>query len=122
MLRFVFENSREVVKIVESDGTLRYASPAFWRHFGDDPEEADGNMNVLDHVHPDDLSHVLQKAEKALGQEGVTSNAAEYRFRHADGSWHHVQSVGATYSTIRTCGACRSPSMTSPRARKPKRL
>src|ERR687894_49631 len=51
-------------------------------------------MNVLDHVHPDDLSRVLAETERALAEESGVSNVAEYRFRHADGSWRWVESVG----------------------------
>ena len=93
-LRSVVEHSWEVVQVVAPDGTLRYASPAFGRMFGYDPEEAVGTINVFDHVHPDDLPLVLEETERALLDEGVVSNVVEYRFRHKDGSWRHVQSVG----------------------------
>jgi diguanylate cyclase (GGDEF)-like protein/PAS domain S-box-containing protein len=73
---------------------LRYASPAFERVLGYDSEEAIGTMNVLDHVHPDDLPHVLEKTEKALSEESITTNKVEYRFRHKDGSWRWMESVG----------------------------
>jgi len=52
------ENSSEIVKIVDPNGTLRYANPAWQRVSGYDPQE-DVGMNVLDHVHPKDLTHVL---------------------------------------------------------------
>ena len=93
-LRSVVENSSVIVTIVDPDGTLRYASPAFGRVLGHDPEEAVGTMNVLDHVHHDDLPHVLEEIGKALSDGGVVTNGAEYRFRHADGSWRWVESVG----------------------------
>jgi diguanylate cyclase (GGDEF)-like protein/PAS domain S-box-containing protein len=93
-LRTVVENSSEIVKIVDPDGTLRYASPAFERMLGYAPEEAIGTMNVLDHVHPDDLPHVLEETEKALSEGGIITNKAEYRFRHKDGSWRWLESVG----------------------------
>jgi diguanylate cyclase (GGDEF)-like protein/PAS domain S-box-containing protein len=93
-LRSVFENSSENVTIVESDGTLRYASPAFGRMLGYDPDEAVGTMNVLDHVHPDDLSLVLEETQKALSAGGVATNKVEYRFRHKEGYWRWVESVG----------------------------
>jgi PAS domain S-box-containing protein len=67
-LRWVVHNSSEVVTIVDLDGTLRYASPAFERVLGYDPEEVVGTMNVLDHVHLDDLPHVLEEAEKAISE------------------------------------------------------
>ena len=93
-LRSVIENSSENVTVVDADGTLRYASPAFGRMLGYDPEEAVGTMNVLDHVHPDDLPLVLEETERALSAGGVATNRAEYRFRHKDGSWRWVESVG----------------------------
>src|SRR4028119_1569299 len=93
-LRSVVENSSEIVMIVDPDGTLRYASPAFGRVLGYDPEEAIGTMNVLDLVHLEDLPHVLEETEEALTKGGVATNKADYRFRHRDGSWRWVESVG----------------------------
>jgi diguanylate cyclase (GGDEF)-like protein/PAS domain S-box-containing protein len=87
-------NSSEIVTIVEPDGSLRYANPAWQRVLGYDPEEAIGTMNVLDHVHPDDLPHVLEETEKALSEGGIATNKAEYRFLHRDGSWRWMESVG----------------------------
>ena len=74
-LRPFLEFSSEVVKVVDPDGTLRYASPPFGRVFGYDPEEAIGTMNVFDHIHPDDLPRVLAECEKALAGEKATSNS-----------------------------------------------
>lgn len=93
-LRSVVENSSEIVKIVDPDGTLRYANPAFERVLSYELDEAIGTMNVLDHVHPEDLPHVLEETEKVLGEGGVATNKAEYRFRHKDGSWRWMESVG----------------------------
>ena len=93
-LRSALQNASEIVKVVDPDGTLRYASPAFEKVLGYDPEEAVGRMNVLDYVHPDDLPHVIEETERALAEESVVSNVAEYRFRHKDGSWRWVESVG----------------------------
>jgi diguanylate cyclase (GGDEF)-like protein/PAS domain S-box-containing protein len=93
-LHWVVHNSSEVVTIVDLDGTLRYASPAFERVLGYDPEQAVGTMNVLDHVHLDDLPYVIEETEKAVSEGGVVINKAEYRFRHRDGSWRWMQSIG----------------------------
>ncbi|WP_166178451.1 sensor domain-containing protein [Rubrobacter tropicus] len=92
-MRSVLENSSEIVSIVDPDGTLRYANPAWSRILGYDPEETVG-MNVLDYVHPDDLPHVLEETGKALSEGGIARNEAEYRFRHSDGSWRWMQSTG----------------------------
>src|SRR4028119_1722603 len=88
------ENSSEIVTGGDPDGTLRYANPAWARVLGYDPEQAVGTMNVLDHVHPDDLAHVLEETEEALAKGGVVTNEAEYRFRRKDGSWLWVASGG----------------------------
>jgi PAS domain S-box-containing protein len=93
-LRSVVENSSEIVSIVDPDGALRYANPAWERILGYDPEEVVGKMNVLDLVHLDDLPLVLEESEKALSAGGVATNKAEYRFRHKDGTWRWVESVG----------------------------
>jgi diguanylate cyclase (GGDEF)-like protein/PAS domain S-box-containing protein len=93
-LRTIVENGMEVVKVVDLDGTLLYANAAFERILGYDPEEAVGTMNVLDYVHPDDLGLVREETEKALAEGGIARNKSEYRFRHADGSWRWVESMG----------------------------
>jgi diguanylate cyclase (GGDEF)-like protein/PAS domain S-box-containing protein len=90
----VVENSSEIVTIVEPDGTLRFANPAWQRVLGYHPEQEIGKMNVLEYVHPEDLPHVLEEIEKAISDGGVTTNGAEYRFRHKDGSWRWVESMG----------------------------
>ncbi len=90
----MLENSSEIILIVDPDGTLRYASPAFDRILGYDSEETIGTMNVLDHVHPDDLPQVQEEREKALSEEGIVTNKAEYRFLHKDGSWRWMESMG----------------------------
>jgi diguanylate cyclase (GGDEF)-like protein/PAS domain S-box-containing protein len=89
----VVENSSEIVTIVDPDGTLKYTSPAFGRLLGYDPEKVVG-MNVLEYVHPDDLPHVLEEIEKVVSEVGIASNKTEYRFRHMDGSWRWMESMG----------------------------
>lgn len=107
--RVAIQNASEVFKIVAPDGILLYANSAFGRAFGYDPEEAlTSRMNVLEYVHPEDLAKVAADTEAALaeleairrgGADTVAqapSHRTEYRFRHADGSWRHVEGV-ATY-------------------------
>src|SRR5215217_8828442 len=80
--------------MVGPDGTLRYANPAWQRVLGYDPKEEIGKINVLEYVHPEDLPYILEETEKALSEGGIATNEAEYRFRHKDGSWRWVASVG----------------------------
>jgi diguanylate cyclase (GGDEF)-like protein/PAS domain S-box-containing protein len=90
-LRFVVQNFSEIVMVVDPDGTLGYASPAFERILGYDPGEASGK-NVFDFVHPDDLSRVLEETERAIsGRDPEGTKALEYRFLHKDGSWRWME-------------------------------
>jgi PAS domain S-box-containing protein len=92
-LRPALENSSEIISIVAPDGTLKYASSAWQRVLGYDAKAMVG-ANLLDYVHPDDLPHVLEETETALSEGERTTNKAEYRFRHVDGSWRWMESVG----------------------------
>ena len=47
---------------------------------GHHPDEIFGT-NLLDHVHPEGFAHVLGENERALSEEGLARNKAEYRFR-----------------------------------------
>ena len=120
-LRSVVENSSEIVKIVDPNGTLRYASPAFERVLNYDSEEAIGTMNVFDHVHPDDLPHVLEETEKALSEGDITTNRTEYRFRHKTARGGGWRAWAPTYQTIRQLGAWWSSPETSQSASGPRR-
>jgi diguanylate cyclase (GGDEF)-like protein/PAS domain S-box-containing protein len=92
--RSVVQNSSEAVKITTPDGTLRYASPAFERLFGYDPQAAvESGMNVRALTHPEDLPHVIEETERALREGNGSMARAEYRFRCADGSYRPVEGV-----------------------------
>jgi diguanylate cyclase (GGDEF)-like protein/PAS domain S-box-containing protein len=92
-LRSVVENSSEIVVVVDPNGTLGYANPAWGRALGYDPRVAIGTMNVLDHVHPDDLRRVEMAFAEGLKDPGRRPSV-EYRFRHKDGRWVWLESVG----------------------------
>jgi PAS domain S-box-containing protein len=90
-LRFIAQNSSEIVMVVDPDGTLRYSSPAFGRIMGYDPGEAPGK-NLFDLVHPDDVPRVLEETERSAsgGAPGGT-DVVECRFRDKDGSWRWME-------------------------------
>lgn len=91
--RCVVQNSSEIVNIVDIDGTVKYASPSLERVLGYRSDKFVGE-NVLDYVHPDDLPSVVEKTAEALREPAVARNEAEYRFRHKDGSWRHMEALG----------------------------
>ncbi len=91
-LRALIEASRDVITIVDPEGTILYASPSAERTAGYRPEEMVGT-NAYDYVHPADvvraragLSELLSRASPAV--------ATTLRFRHQDGSWRVFEVVG----------------------------
>ena len=58
------------------------------------PEELVGK-SAFDYIHPEDLEQVLSVFAEALAQPGV-NRRVEFRFRHADGSWRHLESIGSS--------------------------
>jgi PAS domain S-box-containing protein len=55
------------------------------------PEELIGKV-AFNYVHPEDLERVLDAFTEALAQP-ETARRVEYRFRQADGSWRHLESM-----------------------------
>ena len=90
-LRFIAQNSSEIVVVVDPDGALRYSSPAFGRIMGYDPGEALGK-NLFDLVHPDDRPRVLEETGRgASGDVLGGTDVVECRFRDKDGSWRWME-------------------------------
>jgi diguanylate cyclase (GGDEF)-like protein/PAS domain S-box-containing protein len=90
--RALTQNSSDLVTVIETTGTVRYQSPAIERMLGYSQEELLGK-NAFDYVHPDDLQRVKMAYDEGL-KDPALHPSAEYRFRHKDGSWRWLESVG----------------------------
>lgn len=95
--RALVDKSSEIVKLVNLDGELRYASPAMERILGYPPEEIIGR-NIFDFVHPEDIPSIMEATSEAVAADGEGQetiwNIAEYRMLHADGRWLNIESIG----------------------------
>lgn len=78
--------------MIEVDGSIRHAVPAFERVLGFPPGELEGR-SIFDLVHPDDLSIVREEFERCLDKPGPTETVRA-RFRHRDGGWRLLQGRG----------------------------
>ncbi|HET7274455.1 MAG TPA: PAS domain S-box protein [Longimicrobiaceae bacterium] len=92
--RSTVENISDLITIIEPDGTVRFESAAVERLFGYTPEELIGT-HALSLTHPDDRE-ATQEILTSVMQNPGTTRSAEFRFKHKDGSWRFVESVGAT--------------------------
>jgi len=90
--RALTQNSSDLVTLMEATGIVRYQSPAIERMLGYSSEELLGK-NAFDYVHPDDLQRVVMAFAEIVKNPGRVPSA-EYRFRHKDGSWRWLESVG----------------------------
>jgi PAS domain S-box-containing protein len=91
--RTLTENALDMVAIVDPQCVMIYMSPSSERILGYKPGDLIGKT-AFDFIHPDDASVVVAALEYLAGEPGRTASA-EFRFRHSDGSWRVLESVGS---------------------------
>jgi PAS domain S-box-containing protein len=93
--RTLIENSTDIVNILDLGHSISYSSPSIEKLLGYTPTELN-NQTIFSFIHPDDAHHVAESLLKELANPGLVQTA-EFRFRHKDGSWRHLESVGKAY-------------------------
>ena len=89
--RLLIEKATDIVTVVNRDGVLRLVSPSIKQHLGYEPEEL-LNRRSLDFIEPQDVEKVAKAIQQVLAESRTVS--VEYRFRHRDGSWRILESIG----------------------------
>nr|WP_162354518.1 PAS domain S-box protein [Natrialba swarupiae] len=85
------ESATDMITLIDSDGTIKYVSPAIERVLGWDPEELIGE-NGFEYVHPDDRDERTDDIEALVeGSEGEA--VLEFRFECADGSYCWIEAT-----------------------------
>lgn len=87
--RALFDNSADAVALIDSQGTVLYASPSTWRVIGYTAEEYSGR-NVFADIHPDDLALAQGFLGKMLTEPGLLTLAA-YRVKNKAGMWRWLE-------------------------------
>ncbi len=90
--RRLIDYALDVITVLDGEGRVLYNSPSLKHNLGYEPDELDGRY-CFDFVHPEDVSDVLAFFAEAVKKPGATGNI-EYRFRHKEGSWRYLESVG----------------------------
>ncbi|HEY1434448.1 MAG TPA: PAS domain S-box protein [Thermoanaerobaculia bacterium] len=93
--RSLIDNAADVIMIVDPDGTIRFGSPSLERLLGYRPQELVAEP-VFDAIHPEDVEVVRRMFAAVV--HGSGSASADFRFRHRDGSWRHMEAVGSDLS------------------------
>lgn len=96
VFRTLTENISDIITIIAADGTILFESPSAERALGFAPDELVGKQ-AFDYVHPDDLAGVIEYFKTAI-RRFSTSPPIEYRFRHKNGSWRFIESIGKPFN------------------------
>ncbi len=92
--RRLVQNSSDMIKVLDAQGYVLYESPSIERVLGYRPEQRIGrNIFREPLVHPDDMAAERSFLEDALRRPGVVVSA-EFRLRHADGSYRDIEAIG----------------------------
>ena len=90
-LQLITDNMLDLLSQVSLEWVFQYVSPAHERVLGYAPQQLVGK-SVLDFLHPDDIAPVTAIIEAAI--RNASSGQAEFRFRHADGHYVWLETVG----------------------------
>jgi PAS domain S-box-containing protein len=90
--RALVQHSSDVITILDSDTTIRYQSPALTAVFGYQQGQLIGKR-LIELVHPDDVSNVVKFFDET-SRDGHLTNPGEWRLRHQNGAWRHVENIG----------------------------
>ncbi len=88
-IQILFEVSRDLLAVVDSDGLVVAANPAWERVLGRPPESLVGT-SLWDLIHPEDIERT-ERMVACLREGAVEVPPMENRYRHADGSWRWLR-------------------------------
>jgi PAS domain S-box-containing protein len=83
----IWNGSRDLIVVVEADGTLRSVSPSWTRILGHRVEDVAGR-HFSDFIHPDDIGLSRGALARAITEE-LTNY--ESRFRDVEGNYHRIE-------------------------------
>ena len=93
LLSSLVRHSRDIITIIDPDGTCIYISPPASEILGHDVSSITGSC-IFDFIHPEDLAATREALDAIIRAPGK-SVTAEYRCRHADGRWIRMEGVGS---------------------------
>ncbi len=94
-VRLFIENSPDIITILNPDGTIRYENAAIKRVLGYTPRKRIGD-DAFKIIHPNDVGEVRRIFREVLS-EPLAVRTATFRYKHRDGTWRHIESVGMNF-------------------------
>lgn len=90
----LIELSSDIITVIDADGVIRYDSPAVERILGFGQRALVGS-NAFEHIHPDDRNDIFRIFSALIDAPDQITERVEYRFRHANGSWIWLETIGS---------------------------
>ncbi len=90
--RAITEASSDIIVIVDVNNIVTYISPSLKTVIGNDPDNIIGR-SVSEIMHRDDVNATLQLLEKCYHHARLQTRLDNFRVRHADGHWLHMEAV-----------------------------
>jgi PAS domain S-box-containing protein len=94
-LRSIIRNAPDMITILNNDLTFRWGSPSSGAITGYAAKDIYGR-SIYDYVHPDEVEYARNALDFVVRNPGHPS-LVEFRFRHADGSYHYHE---GTFSNL----------------------
>ena len=91
-LHQITDNMLDMVRLADLEGRFKYLSPSHRLVLGYKPEELLGK-NGFDLVHPQDKAKVRRFIDEIITT--ASSKRMEFRYRHAQGHYLWVESIGS---------------------------
>ena len=93
--RALIEYAFDAITVVGADGKAKYASPSYERVFGYPAGKRVGT-SAFDRVHPDDVTGLAATFSALVATPGGMATA-QFRVRHADGTWRDISAVAQNW-------------------------
>lgn len=90
----LIEHSSDLITVLDENGVIQFQSPSTEHILGYHPTERVGER-AFEQFHPDDRERVVTTFTDVIESPGETTERVEYRYRHADGSWVWLESIGS---------------------------
>ena len=93
--RALIENGSDIISQIDEHGTILYESPSIERTLGYRPSDIHGKK-AFEFIHPDDIAVVAKAISQGMADPGAIYSIV-YRFKHHDGTWRTLESVGKSF-------------------------
>lgn len=93
--RTLIEYGSDLITVIDPDGSILYQSPSVSRILGYNQGDLIGKR-VFDYIHPNDVALTHEAIKRVLSRP-KKQIPAEHRFKHQNGSWRVLQSIGRSF-------------------------